>query len=56
MKIKEKLFLAFGFYILLVVMGGAFAYNELRAITKRLILVAKDNSKYSGTVAAFFMI
>ncbi len=39
MKIREKLLLAFGFYILLVVMGGSFAYNELRAITKRLILV-----------------
>jgi len=39
MKIREKLLLALGLYILLVVIGGSFAYNELRAITKRLILV-----------------
>lgn len=39
MKIKEKLLLAFGLYIVLVIMGGVLTYNELRAITKRLVLV-----------------
>ncbi|MBI4653831.1 MAG: HAMP domain-containing protein [Nitrospirae bacterium] len=39
MKIREKLLLAFGFYMFLAVLGGLFTYNELRTITKRLIFV-----------------
>lgn len=39
MKIRHKLFLGFGFYILLATVGGALAYKELRTITTRLTLV-----------------
>lgn len=39
MKIRDKLLLAFGLYILLVVISGALTYNELRAISKGLKLV-----------------
>jgi len=39
MKIRDKLFLGFGLYILLAVILGFFAYKELRMISTRLILV-----------------
>jgi len=39
MKIRDKLFFAFGFYILLAVLGGFLAYTELSTITKKLKLV-----------------
>ncbi len=39
MKIRDKLFLGFGLYILLAVILGFFAYKELRTIGTRLILV-----------------
>lgn len=41
MKIRDKLFFAFGLYIVLVIMGGVLTYNELRAISKGLKLVEK---------------
>ena len=41
MKIRDKLFFAFGLYIVLVIMGGVLTYNELRAISKGLKLVGK---------------
>ncbi len=39
MKIRHKLFLGFGLYILLATAGGAFSYRELRTMTTRLTLV-----------------
>jgi signal transduction histidine kinase len=39
MKIREKLLLGFGLYILLAVILGSFAYKELSTINKRLLLV-----------------
>ncbi len=39
MKIRDKLFLGFGLYILLAVILGSFAYKELRTIGTRLVLV-----------------
>jgi signal transduction histidine kinase len=39
MKIRDKLFLAFGLYIFLAVVLGFFAYKEMQAITTRLSLV-----------------
>jgi len=39
MKIRDKLFIAFGLYIFLASVLGFFAYKELRTITKRLTLV-----------------
>ena len=39
MKIRDKLLLGFGLYILLAVILGFFAYKELRTINNRLILV-----------------
>lgn len=39
MKIRDKLFLGFGLYILLAVILGFFAYKELRLISTRLVLV-----------------
>jgi signal transduction histidine kinase len=39
MKIRDKLFLGFGLYILLAVILGFFAYKELRTIGTRLTLV-----------------
>lgn len=39
MKIREKLFLGFGLYILLAVILGFFSYKELRTISTRLVLV-----------------
>jgi len=39
MKIRDKLFLGFGLYILLAVILGFFAYKELRTISTRLVLV-----------------
>ena len=39
MKIRDKLFLGFGLYILLAVILGFFAYKELRMISTRLALV-----------------
>ncbi len=39
MKIRDKLFLGFGLYILLAVVLGFFAYKELRTISTRLVLV-----------------
>ncbi len=39
MKIRDKLLLGFGLYILLAVVLGFFAYKELRTIDKRLVLV-----------------
>jgi signal transduction histidine kinase len=39
MKIRDKLFLAFGLYILLAVILGFFSYKELRTISTRLVLV-----------------
>jgi len=39
MKIRDKLFLGFGLYILLAVILGFFAYKELRMISTRLVLV-----------------
>jgi len=39
MKIRDKLFLGFGLYILLAVLLGFFAYKELRTISTRLVLV-----------------
>jgi signal transduction histidine kinase len=39
MKIRDKLFLGFGLYILLAVVLGFFAYKELRMISTRLVLV-----------------
>ena len=39
MKIRDKLFLGFGMYILLAVILGFFAYKELRTIGTRLVLV-----------------
>ncbi len=39
MKIRHKLFLGFGLYILLAAVGGAFSYRELRTMTTRLTLV-----------------
>jgi signal transduction histidine kinase len=38
-KIRDKLFLSFGLYILLAVILGFFAYKELRTISTRLVLV-----------------
>ncbi len=39
MKIRDKLLLGFGLYILLAVILGFFAYKELRTIDSRLVLV-----------------
>jgi len=39
MKIRDKLFLGFGFYIFLAALLGLFAYNELRTIGRGLALV-----------------
>ena len=39
MKIRDKLLLGFGLYILLAVILGFFAYKELSTINKRLLLV-----------------
>ncbi len=39
MKIRDKLFLAFGLYILLAILFGALAARELRTISTRLVLV-----------------
>jgi len=39
MKIRDKLFLGFGLYILLAVILGFFAYKELRLISTKLVLV-----------------
>ncbi len=39
MKIRDKLFLSFGLYILLAVILGFFSYKELRTIGTRLVLV-----------------
>ncbi len=39
MKIRDKLLLGFGLYILLAVILGFFSYKELRTIGKRLVLV-----------------
>jgi signal transduction histidine kinase len=39
MKIRDKLFVAFGFYIFLASVLGFFTYKELRTITARLALV-----------------
>jgi signal transduction histidine kinase len=39
MKIRDKLFLSFGLYILLAVLLGFFAYKDLRTISTRLVLV-----------------
>ena len=39
MKIRDKLFLGFGFYIIFAVLCGLFAYKDLRTITSRLDLV-----------------
>ncbi|MDP2278537.1 MAG: ATP-binding protein [Nitrospirota bacterium] len=39
MKIRDKLFLAFGLYLIFSLIGGLFTYNALRTITKRLELV-----------------
>ncbi len=39
MKIRDKLLLGFGLYVLLAVILGFFAYKELRTIDKRLVLV-----------------
>ena len=39
MKIRDKLFLGFGLYILLAVILGFFAYKELRLISTKLALV-----------------
>ncbi len=39
MKIRDKLFLGFGLYILLATVLGSFAYKELRTIGTRLTLV-----------------
>ncbi len=39
MKIRDKLLLGFGLYILLAVILGFFAYKELRTIDNRLVLV-----------------
>jgi len=39
MKIRDKLLLAFGFYIFLAVVLGFFAYKEMQTITTRLSLV-----------------
>src|SRR3990172_6496526 len=39
MRIRNKLFLAFGFYIFLAAVLGFLAYKELSTITKRLRLV-----------------
>src|SRR3990170_9074306 len=39
MKIRDKLFLGFGLYIILAVILGYFAYKELRTISTRLVLV-----------------
>ncbi len=39
MKIRDKLFLGFGLYILLAVILGFFAYKELRMISTKLTLV-----------------
>jgi len=39
MKIRDKLFLGFGLYILLAVLLGFFAYKDLRTISTRLVLV-----------------
>lgn len=41
MKIRDKLFFAFGLYILLTMVFGFFAYRGLRAITTELMLVEK---------------
>jgi len=42
-KIRDKLFLAFGFYIFLAVVLGFLAYKELQAIATRLVLVETAN-------------
>ncbi len=39
MKIRHKLFLGFGLYILLAAAGGVFSYRELHTMTTRLTLV-----------------
>ncbi len=39
MRIGHKLFLGFGLYLIIAVLGGLFAYNELRTITAKLSLV-----------------
>jgi len=39
MKIRDKLFLGFGFYILLAVIFGLFAYKDLRTISTHLLHV-----------------
>jgi len=39
MKIRDKFFLVFGLYIFLTVTFGFFAFKELQAISKRLVLV-----------------
>ena len=39
MKIRDKLFLSFGLYILLAVILGFFAYKDLRTISTKLVLV-----------------
>jgi len=39
MKIRDKLFLGFGLYILLAAILGFFSYKELRTIATRLVLV-----------------
>jgi signal transduction histidine kinase len=39
MKIRDKLFLSFGLYILLAAILGFFSYKELRTISTRLVLV-----------------
>lgn len=39
MKIRDKLFLGFGLYILLAAILGFFSYKELRSISTRLVLV-----------------
>jgi signal transduction histidine kinase len=39
MKIRDKLFLGFGLYILLAAILGFFSYKELRTISTRLVLV-----------------
>ena len=39
MKIRDKLLLGFGLYILLAAVLGFFSYKELRTISTRLVLV-----------------
>jgi signal transduction histidine kinase len=39
MKIRDKLFLGFGLYILLAVLLGFFAYRDLRTISTKMVLV-----------------